>query len=197
MFSARANFLVALGLLCYTEILGSFVVGEYQKDEYGRIKTGKKGHSIHTTSPERFNAFFRRLGTPYVKLIDKKPGIYNELRCGLAHEYLVKNIKFSIINPDKELNEQEIDSIADCGVIYLTDPNTGSETCYILNPKYFLDFTRATASLISEIESGKNKILNDNFYERCENVNFVNFVIFQQKAVNTSGAVSRTTNFLV
>jgi len=64
------NFLVALGLLCYTEFAGSL------------LTTG-------SGAGKRFNAFFDELGPRY-KAFRKQHNVYGDLRCGLAHEYFVK-----------------------------------------------------------------------------------------------------------
>jgi len=199
IFSAKANFLVALGLMNYTEILGSFITGEFQKDNSDTIKLNQKAEHIKTTSTERFNSFFRRLGDSYKELIDiKKLKVYDELRCGLTHEYLVKKKQFCIYGTDSFLNEQEMNSlpnpispksIAHSGVIYQVDPS-GNETWHILNPKYYIDFKRAKEKLISEIESGSNKTLISNFQERCRYVNLARFISYS-RLTNTSGAFSQ------
>ena len=131
MFCAKANFLVAMGLMNYTEIVGSFIVGEYQKDASGKIMKNKEGKPKITCSTKRFNAFFRYIGCSYKDLIDiEKLDVYDELRCGLTHEYLIKNRQFCIYVSTKILNEQEMDlllnpvdhqSIAKCGVIHHVD----------------------------------------------------------------------------
>src|SRR5215471_7587544 len=73
------NFLLALGLCCYTEYWGRLITG---------IATGK--------GKECFNTFFDRLGHQYVEVRDNKDEIYRNVRCGLAHSYL--NEKSSIID---------------------------------------------------------------------------------------------------
>jgi hypothetical protein len=66
------NLLAALGLLCYTEFLGSFISGK------------TRGHSR-----QNFEAFFRRLGPCYVAFA-KPHDVYEQFRCGMVHEYAVK-----------------------------------------------------------------------------------------------------------
>lgn len=73
------NFLLALGLCCYTEYWGRLVSG---------IAIGR--------GKECFNAFFDRLGEQYVNVRDNKDEIYHNVRCGLAHSYL--NEESSIID---------------------------------------------------------------------------------------------------
>ena len=64
------NFLAALGLLCYTEFGGKLVFKR-------------------RAASANFNAFFDFLGAPY-KTLRAKHDVYDILRCGLAHEYYVK-----------------------------------------------------------------------------------------------------------
>ena len=68
------NFLIALGLCCYTEYWGKLVKGI------------AAGHS-----EECFNEFFDRLGKCYNDLRQRKNvDIYHNIRCGLAHTYLIE-----------------------------------------------------------------------------------------------------------
>jgi len=70
--SENANFLPALGLLVYTEILGGLVTGN--------LITGPK--------VDNFKAFLKYLGNPYLEL-DAKFDIYGKVRSGLVHQYLL------------------------------------------------------------------------------------------------------------
>ena len=68
------NFLCALGLLCYTEVLGGIRRGTLAAGE-GRAN---------------FECFFRELGPDYRRLLDDGVDAYGLFRCGMAHEYLIK-----------------------------------------------------------------------------------------------------------
>ncbi|MEW6720823.1 MAG: hypothetical protein AB1346_10285 [Thermodesulfobacteriota bacterium] len=71
-----SNFLAALGLLCYTDMLGGFISGSW---EHGR-------------SRGNFDVFFDALGDEYVafrKAIEPQ-NPYSVYRCGMVHEYAVK-----------------------------------------------------------------------------------------------------------
>jgi hypothetical protein len=71
---AAGNFLCALALLCYTEVLG--------------------GIQRNTLAPgngrQNFECFFRELGPGYEQLLDDGFDVYELFRCGMAHEYLIK-----------------------------------------------------------------------------------------------------------
>ncbi len=70
------NFLAALGLLCYTEFGGKLRFS---------VKTAK-GEDVASAN---FNQFFDMLGPAY-KTLRSSHNIYDIFRCGLAHEYYVK-----------------------------------------------------------------------------------------------------------
>jgi hypothetical protein len=67
------NFLSALGLLCYTEVMG-----------------GIDRQSFKGGAAAAFNRFFDKLGPEYATL-RSSVGVYKVFRCGMAHEYLVKH----------------------------------------------------------------------------------------------------------
>jgi hypothetical protein len=68
------NFLCALALLCYTEVLGGVQRGTLARGE-GRAN---------------FEAFFAALGSTYEALQKGGLDVYSVFRCGMAHEYFVK-----------------------------------------------------------------------------------------------------------
>ena len=68
------NFLAALGLLCYTEFAGRIKCDDFSEGN----------------SRACFDDFFSDLGPEYAQLLGSC-AVYKDLRCGLAHEYAVKN----------------------------------------------------------------------------------------------------------
>jgi hypothetical protein len=68
------NFLAALGLLSYTEFLGSFTTGRFGQGFARR----------------NFDGFYRRLGEAYRQFGDTID-VYDVFRCGMVHEYTVKH----------------------------------------------------------------------------------------------------------
>jgi hypothetical protein len=68
------NFLCALALLCYTEVLGGVQRGTLARGE-GRAN---------------FEAFFAALGPAYDALQKRGLDAYSVFRCGMAHEYFMK-----------------------------------------------------------------------------------------------------------
>jgi len=70
------DFLAALGLLCYTE-LG------------GKLRFGVKRADGSDVASANFNQFFDFLGPAY-QTFRAQHNVYDLFRCGLAHEYYVK-----------------------------------------------------------------------------------------------------------
>jgi hypothetical protein len=68
------NLLVALGLSSYTEILGGMVTGNLK---------------VPKNAKRNYDAFLSYMGPHYVDL-NKRVDIYNRVRCGLVHEYIIK-----------------------------------------------------------------------------------------------------------
>ncbi len=77
------NFLAALGLLCYTEFMGSMVT---------------KGRGSYT---KMFRTFFRMMGEEYRQLIDEKDiDVYRVFRSGMAHAYFAKDCDIKMLDND-------------------------------------------------------------------------------------------------
>jgi hypothetical protein len=114
------NFLAALGLLCWTEYVGSFVTGRYGSGQARR----------------NFDAFFRRLGPPY-EAFHRNHDVYDIFRCGMAHEYTVKH------RPSKVAMRRGTEK---CGVGL--DDRDGRY--YFVVERYRDDFFAAARELFSE-----------------------------------------------
>ena len=73
-----ANYLVALGLVCYTEVMGH------------EIRKFKRLHYGSGYSKVSFDTFLGEY-MGYKDLLDKYP-IYDWYRCGLCHEFMIKTV---------------------------------------------------------------------------------------------------------
>lgn len=180
MFKAQANLLVAQGLLNYTEILGSFILPD-----------GDSG--------ERFDEFFKRMGPLYENLLKRHNNrgrranprgrphvIYDDLRCGLTHEYAVKRKVFTIYNSNRSLTEAQINGIsvriagqtilADMGVKHIwLSPRKGAWLFF--DPKYWLDFKNAINDYLLEVHNLRNRDIRRNFFRRAREINFLKFIV--------------------
>lgn len=84
------NFLLALGLCCYTEYWGKLILG-IEKKERGE------------PSQDPFNEFLYRLDRTYYQklsndLENEELDIYVNIRCGLAHAYMIEGAEKATIN---------------------------------------------------------------------------------------------------
>lgn len=181
MFCARANFLVAMGLFNYIEILGTFMIGYFAKDKNGVARKKQQGEQDKTKTTDRFNKFFSYMGPKYDELLKANPKVYDELRCGLSHEYLPKNHSFCVYGVDNILTEEQMDNLlnnidgskVECGVVFLS---CGQNNIWqIFNPKLFIDFKRAIQRLIKKIEAGSDQEKIKNFFETANQINLENF----------------------
>ena len=84
----EANYLAALGLSVYIEVLGA-------------IKRSKWDDSGST----EWNTFLRDMNPKYSMMI-KKTNLYNRIRCGLAHAYWIKGV--SNIQLERDTQNQGI-----------------------------------------------------------------------------------------
>lgn len=69
------NFGLALLLSAYTEL-------------FGHLLTGLSGSGSDGKS---YNAWLRYMGEPYSKILDGGVDLYGKIRCGLIHEYTIKD----------------------------------------------------------------------------------------------------------
>lgn len=174
MFQARANFLVAQGLLNYTEMVGSFI-------------------NPNGNSGERFDAFFSRMGNEYSQLLRRFNGrrrrnphiVYDDLRCGLTHEYAIKRKKFIVYNASTALSDAQINTLGIpingvttacvAGVMHSRDGSRG--VWHFVDPKYWLDFKLALENYLNEIRNPANNVLRRNFFTRARQINFNQFSV--------------------
>jgi len=127
---AKANFLVALGLSVYTEIIGGLVTGKLKDPRW---------------SKKNYKAFLQYLGPHYVSL-DNQIDLYNRVRCGLVHEYFVKGrFMIAVKSTNKNLP----------GIFY--DPSLDHITIYIEH--YFRDFKAGVQNYYGVLKSGDAEAL--------------------------------------
>jgi hypothetical protein len=169
MFLARANFLVAVGIVAYIETLGSFI--------FPKKISAKKGKIVDTDTGERFYAFYERLGLDYVLLKKKfwgrnKKKIYDDLRNGLLHEYLIKRKAFTVYGADSVMSEQAMLSCAKCGIAF----DSKSNEWHLYNPRLYIDFKKAIEVYLVELRTQSNPSLMKNFDIRSREINMKFFI---------------------
>ncbi len=149
-----ANYLVALGLLSYSEFIGGLL-------------TGKSG--ISSESESNFNAFQEKYlsyeyetnyycdfqitiaGTPYPNSVRGKQhyALYTIFRCGLVHEYFIKGNNTVIANSlDNKANSK-------AGIYWkeVFDEDSGKkiEKMFFHTNNYFRDFKKAVNSYFENL----------------------------------------------
>ena len=168
---AKANFLVAMGVFNYIEVLGSFFVTDTAR-----------GHATR-----RFNFVFQNLlPAPYQAIFTQlqalTTGAYDCLRCGMTHEYLIKtytssrgrtvDINFTIYGVDDIGGYTSNVLTKNCGV-ELVQVGTNYHL-RIYNPRLIHDLNLA-------FEEYKTRLLQNvpdykaNFLQRCADIHLEKF----------------------
>jgi hypothetical protein len=119
------NFLLALGLCCYTEY-------------WGKLKCG----IAQNKSQKSFEAFLVELDKSYYEPI--KSQIYRDVRCGLAHAYMIENRSSAIDALNEGPHGISFDSVSD------------SYTFYVRT--YFEEFKKAVTSYLVNLENGTESV---------------------------------------
>jgi hypothetical protein len=138
------NFLLALGLCCYTEYWGKLVKG-IKKNELRR-------------SQEAFDTFLRRMDpTHYGKLLQGGVNLYNEVRCGLAHAYLIDA-------------KGDVDINAGYSGLHGIDYDQAKKKYIFWIRTYFDEFKNAVNQYINGLEDGTENVryLEDSLNGRAE-----------------------------
>ena len=148
--NSGGNFLCALGLLAYTEFMGTLLHEKRKPKEWGARKT--------------FDAFFKELGKGYKEFLEKC-NVYDSFRCGLAHEYFVKkDCTIYMLNspgPMKVKGNWEWYQGGASGIVLDVDIERPLDTgigrapngnYYFVVEKYYKDFRLACENLLIELE---------------------------------------------
>lgn len=168
---AKANFLVAMGIFNYVEMLGAFYEHETTR-----------GYATR-----RFNFVFQNLlPTEYQNVFNDiralTNGVYDCLRCGMSHEYLVKtyrirahatNINFTIYGVDNIAGYTNNVMVKNCG-IELIPLDINDYHLRIYNPRLIHDLNQA-------FEEYKRRLMRNEgdykqkFLQRCRDIHFEKF----------------------
>jgi len=124
------NFLLALGLCCYTEYWGKLVQG-IRKSE--------------SRSKEAFDTFLKRFDPAYYTNLMAVVDLYVEVRCGLAHSYLI---------------EGRGDTVIDTGYkgLHGIEYNRTTKKYIFWVRAYFDEFKNAVNNYINALEMGREDL---------------------------------------
>lgn len=167
---AKANFLVAMGIFNYIEIIGSFYINDHNRG----YATRRFNFTLQNLFSQPYNVVFAQLQT-------LTNGAYDCLRCGMTHEYLIKtynvlgqtvNISFTIYGVDDMAGYTSNILSKSCGI-----ENIQHGTDYhlrIYNPRLIHDLNLA-------FEEYKGRLLQNQtdyqarFLQRCTDIHFEKF----------------------
>ena len=150
---AEANYLAALGLSTYTEIMG----GLYSGDLSGKARDLSQHYICF------INDFFH----PDYKKVDSDlqrnnlKGLYGAVRSGLTHEYFIKKVsKIEIEYPPQQS--------VHCGITF--DPNSSPQIIFYVK-QYFDDFKCAFAKYYSQLKFDDTGSMLSNFEKALQSIN--------------------------
>jgi hypothetical protein len=148
----EANYLAALGLSTYTEILGGLYCGELRGGEQAEISARKRYiYFIKDFFPPEYTKVEAELKK------DNKGGLYSVIRSGLTHEYFIKEI--SRIDMDKPID-------VNCGITY---NSTVKPQIIFYVKQYFEDFKTAFEAYYNRLQTDPNVLTK--FSDALESVN--------------------------
>lgn len=168
---AHANFLVAMGVFNYVELLGSFY--EHQNN---------RGNATR-----RFNFAFQNLfAAPYQQIFNQlqtltNRGAYDCLRCGMTHEYLIKTytantqptqISFTIRGVDTQAEFNANVNGMTCGLELL--PIGSDYHLDIYNPRLIHDLDLAFEEYKQRLTANQGDY-QARFLTRCQDIHLENF----------------------
>jgi 3-isopropylmalate/(R)-2-methylmalate dehydratase small subunit len=132
----KANYLAALGLVCYTEFLGGLARGTFSLRD----------------NRCNFECFFDRLGQGYKAFrqnhdaeAPERGKVYHIYRCGLVHEYLIK-----IKSPHQSATVFMSDTSSKLPIGVGLKQDGGY---YLVVETYFRDFKKAAEQLLEEVKT--------------------------------------------
>ena len=138
--SCKANYLAALGLSTYTEILGGLYSGDLSCKQQ-HLRDNYINFIKHFFSPD-YMKVDNQLATTNFK------GLYSVVRSGLIHEFFIKTI--SRIDMDSPPN-------ITCGISY--NPNDSPQVIFYVK-RYFEDFQNAFEKYYSQLKSDTSLLTN-------------------------------------
>ena len=156
---SNSNFLVALGLMTYTEILGGVI---------RCIHCGTICDVVFTrgNSKENFNACFKELGECYEKVAGGDP--YGNVRSGLVHQYFIKFKGAKVTNNRDDIDGSFNTYENNCGVY--EDANGRMN---LITNIYFRDLRNKVDTILQDLDTAGSREINIELIETqpLENIN--------------------------
>lgn len=162
--NAQANFLVAMGVFSYIEILGSFY-------KYKGSLTSRFNFVIN----QLFNDSYKNEIAKIKRVTGKD--IYNIIRSGLTHEYLIKTyevkdgkkLMFTVVGSGNERDYEIAVNSETCGIKLIRNGNLFK--IYIINARLIEDFHQACGEYKRRLNEDRRNY-RQFLIRRCRNINF-------------------------
>ena len=148
---SNSNFLVALGLMTYTEILGGVI---------RCIHGGTVCDEVFTrgNSKENFNACFKELGDCYEKVAGDDP--YGNVRSGLVHQYFIKFKGAKVTNNRDDLDGSFNTYASNCG-IYIEPEGRMN----LITNIYFRDLRNKVDTILQDLDTAGSREIHVDLIE--------------------------------
>ncbi len=164
---ARANYIVALALLSYTEYIGGLISGNLGLN--GKRRDNFNEALEYFPEKEKYQEIDSKLKIEY---IDEKgqtksdTGIYSLFRCGMIHEYFIKAFSATKVNnnPDGYCRDDRI------GIQIETAANDSDKRLVFYTNEYFRDFRLAVDKLYKLLVLDSNPELMKGFNESLDRI---------------------------
>jgi hypothetical protein len=148
----NANYLAALGLSTYTEVLGGLYCGDLSG------KKTKLNQNYICFIKDFFHPYYMKVNSDLEK--DGLKGLYGAVRSGLTHEYFIKRIsKIEMDNPVQEP--------ITCGITY--DPKSNPKIVFCVN-QYFSDFKNAFEKYYNQLKNDTTGSMLAKFQDALQSI---------------------------
>ncbi|GEM_PF-3473586 len=170
---ARANFLVAMSVFNYIEILGSFY--RYKNKYTFNGKPHKYDARFNFAIDNLFDNTYKKELSKIKKLVITQ-NMYDMFRSGMSHEYLIKTYKaknnkslfFTVFNEKNRFAYNLIVNSQLCGITLVN--NSENYKVNIYNPKLIEDYYLACEKYKRYLKNNK-KGYRINFIKRARDIN--------------------------
>ena len=143
--NAKANYVVALALLSYTELIGGLASGNLGLEGKSRANFDEALKYF----PEAYRKVDSKIKVKYTDGNGKPredKGIYGVYRCGVVHEFLIKGVNAGVADiSGRPANESRV------GVSLATTVNSNEKLLTFFPKEYFRDFKSATCQIYKKL----------------------------------------------
>jgi len=170
----RANYVVALALLSYTEYLGGLISGNLGLKDKGKSKQNfEKALEFFPKEYEELDSSITVQYTDEKGILCTERGIYTLLRCGMVHEYFTKGFATIYNDPSGQVQSH-------IGILkkeyqikfhksFAMEPYSNKVIEFHTN-EYFRDFKTAVNRILNSLVVDKNNELLTGFNKSLDRI---------------------------